>query len=47
MGTVAEKEASGQVFSEYFGFPCHFSFHELLHSYVSSEAGTRGPSMDK
>jgi hypothetical protein len=22
---------SGQVFSEYFGFPCQSSFHQLLH----------------
>jgi hypothetical protein len=31
----------GQVFSEYFGFPCQFSFHRLLHTYhdLSSEAG--------
>jgi hypothetical protein len=29
---VVDKVASGQVFSEYFGFPCqNRSFHELLH----------------
>jgi hypothetical protein len=27
---VVDKVASGQVFSEYFGFPCH-SFHQTLH----------------
>jgi hypothetical protein len=27
---VVDKVASGQVFSEYFGFPCH-SFHQILH----------------
>jgi hypothetical protein len=32
----------GQVFSEYFGFPCQFSFHRLLHIHLSSEAGTIG-----
>jgi hypothetical protein len=25
--------ALGQVFSEYFGFPCQSSFHQLLHNY--------------
>jgi hypothetical protein len=30
---VVEKVALGQVFSEYFGFPCHFSFHQLLHNH--------------
>jgi hypothetical protein len=29
---VLDEMASGQVFSEYFGFPCqNRSFHELLH----------------
>jgi hypothetical protein len=27
-----DKVALGQVFSEYFGFPCKFSFHQLPHS---------------
>jgi hypothetical protein len=32
-----------QVFSEYFSFPCKFSFHRLLHTHhVSSGAGTIG-----
>jgi hypothetical protein len=30
-GFVVDKMALGQVFSEYFGFPCQFSFHRLLH----------------
>jgi hypothetical protein len=30
-GFVVDKVALGQVFSEYFGFPCQFSFHRLLH----------------
>jgi hypothetical protein len=35
--------ALGQVFSEYFGFPCQFSFHRLLHIHdLSSGAGTVG-----
>jgi hypothetical protein len=34
----------GQVFSEYYGFPCQFSFHRLLyiHHHLSSAAGTIG-----
>jgi hypothetical protein len=32
VGFVVDKVASGQVFSEYFGFPCqNRSFHQLLH----------------
>jgi hypothetical protein len=30
VGFVVDKVASGQVFSEYFGFPCH-SFQKILH----------------
>jgi hypothetical protein len=30
MGFVVEKVVLGQVFPEYFGFPCQFSFHRLL-----------------
>jgi hypothetical protein len=30
MGFVVHKVALGQVFSKYFGFPCH-SFHQILH----------------
>jgi hypothetical protein len=38
-----DKAALGQVFSEYFGFPCQ-SFHRLLHTHhhPSSGAGTIG-----
>jgi hypothetical protein len=28
---VVEKVALGQVFSEFFGFPCQSSFHQILH----------------
>jgi hypothetical protein len=31
-GFVVEKVALGQVFSEYFGFSCQSSFHQLLHN---------------
>jgi hypothetical protein len=35
--------ALGQVFSEYFGFHCQFSFDQLLHiHHLSSGAGTMG-----
>jgi hypothetical protein len=36
--------ALGQVFSEYFGFPCQFSFHRQLHinHHLSSGAGAVG-----
>jgi hypothetical protein len=30
------------VSSEYFGFPCQFSFHQMLHNRLSSGAGTVG-----
>jgi hypothetical protein len=32
--------APGHIFSEYFGFPCQFSIHRLLHTHLSSGAGT-------
>jgi hypothetical protein len=31
VGFVVDKVALGQVFSEYFDFPCQFSFHRLTH----------------
>jgi hypothetical protein len=42
MGFVVEKVALGQVFFEYFGFPCQSSFHRLLHNHhlLSSVTGT-------
>jgi hypothetical protein len=30
VGFVVDKAALGQVFSEYFGFPCQSSFHQFL-----------------
>jgi hypothetical protein len=41
---VVDKVAPRQIFSEYFGFPCQFSFHRLLHihHHKPSEAGTTG-----
>jgi hypothetical protein len=48
MGFVVDKVALWQVFSEFFGFPCRFSFHQLLHihhHHLSSGAGTIGQFM--
>jgi hypothetical protein len=33
VGFVMDKVALGQVFSEYFGFSCQSSFHQLLHNH--------------
>jgi hypothetical protein len=46
VGFVVNKVALEQVFSEYFGFPCQFSFHRLLHTYhLSSGAGIIGQTV--
>jgi hypothetical protein len=46
VGFVVNKVALGQVFPEYFSFPCQFSFHLLLHTHhLSSDAGTVGQLM--
>jgi hypothetical protein len=43
VGFVVDEVSLAQVFSEYFGFPCQFSFHQLLHTHhLSSGAGTIG-----
>jgi hypothetical protein len=34
---VVDKVALGQVFSEYFGFPCQSSFHQILHHHNHPE----------
>jgi hypothetical protein len=31
VGFVVDNVVLGQVFSEYFGFPCQSSFHQILH----------------
>jgi hypothetical protein len=38
VGFVVDKAALRQVFSEYFGFPCH-SFHQLLHTTIIHRPG--------
>jgi hypothetical protein len=43
VGFVVDKVALEQIFCEYFGFPCQFSFHLLLPiCHLSSGAGTIG-----
>jgi hypothetical protein len=43
VGFVVDKVALGQIFSEYFGFLCQFSFHFLLHTHhLSSGTDTIG-----
>jgi hypothetical protein len=39
--------ALGQIFSKYFGIPCQFAFHRLLHNHhhLSSGAGTIGQTV--
>jgi hypothetical protein len=41
VGFVVDKAALGQVFSEYFGFPCQL-FHQFLHHDNHPPAGTIG-----
>jgi hypothetical protein len=40
MGFMVNKMVLEQVFSEYFDFSCQFSFHQLLHTHLSSPSGT-------
>jgi hypothetical protein len=37
---VVDKVEIGQVFSEYFSFPCQLSFHRLLHIHRHLSSGT-------
>jgi hypothetical protein len=47
VGFVVDEVTLGQVLSEYFGFPCKFSFHRLLDTRnLSSGAGTIGQLVD-
>jgi hypothetical protein len=39
VGFVVDKVELGQVFIEYFGFPCQFSFHRLLHTHHHQSSG--------
>jgi hypothetical protein len=40
VGFVVDKVILGKVYFEYFGFPCQFSFHRLLHTHLSSAVAT-------
>jgi hypothetical protein len=41
-----EKVALGHDFFEYFGFPCQFAFHQLLHNHnLSTGAGILGQTV--
>jgi hypothetical protein len=39
VGFVMDKMALGQVFSEYFSFPCQSSFHQLPHNHPHLSSG--------
>jgi hypothetical protein len=45
VGFVVEKVELGQDFSEYYSFPCQFSFHRLLYTHLSSGADAIGQKM--
>jgi hypothetical protein len=45
VGFVVDKVALGRVFSEYFGFPCHSSFHKILHHHNHPGQATIGQSV--
>jgi hypothetical protein len=49
MEFVVDKVALAQVFFEYFGFPCQFTFHLLLHNHhhhhLASGAGKIGQTV--
>jgi hypothetical protein len=42
VGSVVDRVAPGQLFSEYFDFPCQFIFYQLLHAHHQSGAGKIG-----
>jgi hypothetical protein len=42
MGFVVDKVALRQVSSEYFGFLCQFSFHQMPYTHLSPGADTIG-----
>jgi hypothetical protein len=42
MGFVVDRVALVQVFSKYFSVLGQFSFHQILHTYLSFGAGTIG-----
>jgi hypothetical protein len=42
VGFIVNKMVLGQVFSKYYGLPCQFSSHQMLHTHLSSGAGIKG-----
>jgi hypothetical protein len=46
VGFVVDKVDLWQVFYEYFGFPCQFSFQQMLQTHLSFGAGTKGQLVD-
>jgi hypothetical protein len=48
VGFVVEKVSLEQAFCEYFGFPCHFSFHHLSRLIITIlRSWYNGPSSEK
>jgi hypothetical protein len=45
VGFVVDKVALERLFSEYFGFPCKFSFHQILHHHNHPGQATIGQSV--
>jgi hypothetical protein len=45
VGFVVDKVALGRVFSEYFGFPCQSSFHQILQHHNHPGTATIGQSV--
>jgi hypothetical protein len=45
VGFVVDKVALGRVFSEYFGFNCQSSFHQILHHHNHPGQATIGQSV--
>jgi hypothetical protein len=46
VGFVVDEVTLWQVSTEYFGFPCQFLFHQVLHNHLSSGTGTIGQLID-
>jgi hypothetical protein len=42
VGFVVDKAALGQYSSEYIGLPYELSFHQMLHTHLSSGPDTKG-----
>jgi hypothetical protein len=45
LGFVVDKVVLGRVFSEYFGFPCQSSFHQIHHHHNHPGQATIGQSV--